>query len=189
MSNVSQIEYSSSELDFRQRTLEKVLKAQSESLTKRLDKYLVREQEKIRAETAAFIFSERNQLQERIDITFDDFVKSIVFRLEEVESISNPNIRQVQIDRLESDIDSFIELQQNLMERFENIIAKVLEIDRPRQLDSSTAKYYISQEDLNSSQTEAVPSDGVSVIAKYAGSIEFSDDEFNAMLKALEESK
>jgi hypothetical protein len=113
-----------SELDFRRRTLEKVREAQSQSLTERLNEYLVREKGKIRAETAAFLLSKRNELQQQMDRVFDDFTENMEIKLEKVEAMSNSKLRQVRMDQLERDIDGFMYLQQELMEQFQNIISE-----------------------------------------------------------------
>lgn len=113
-----------SELDFRRRTLEKVREAQSQSLTERLNEYLVREKGKIRAETAAFLLSKRNELQQQMDKVFDEFTDNMAIKLEKVEAMPNGKLREVRMEQLERDIDGFMYLQQELMEQFQNIISE-----------------------------------------------------------------
>jgi hypothetical protein len=113
-----------SELDFRKRTLQKVREAQTQSLTEQLNEYLIREKGKIRAETAAFLLTKRNELQQQMDKVFDDFTENMAVKLEKVESMSNPKLRQIRTDQLEKDIDGFMILQQQLMEQFQNIISE-----------------------------------------------------------------
>jgi hypothetical protein len=113
-----------SELEFRRRTLAKVREAQSQSLTERLNEYLIREKGKIRAETAAFLLSKRNELQTQMDRVFDDFTESMAAKLDKVESMTNKKLREIRTEQLERDIDSFMNLQQELMNQFQNIISE-----------------------------------------------------------------
>jgi hypothetical protein len=113
-----------SELEFRRRTLAKVREAQSQSLTERLNEYLIREKGKIRAETAAFLLSKRNELQTQMDRVFDDFTESMAVKLEKVESMTNSKLREIRTEQLERDIDSFMALQQELMDQFQSIISE-----------------------------------------------------------------
>jgi hypothetical protein len=113
-----------SNLECKLRIITKAREAQIQSLTERLNEYLIREKTKIRAETAAFLLMKRNELQTQTDQIFDDFVESMEIKLEKVESMSNPKLREARKVQLDRDIDGFMALQKELMDKFQNIISE-----------------------------------------------------------------
>jgi tetratricopeptide (TPR) repeat protein len=101
-----------------------IRESQIQSLTERLTGYSIREKTKIRAETAEFLLIKCNELQIQIDQTTDDFMEDMEIKLEKVDSMSNPKLQEIRKVQLDRDIDGFMDLQKELLDKFHNIISE-----------------------------------------------------------------
>jgi Ni,Fe-hydrogenase I large subunit len=113
-----------SELEFKRRMLEKVREAQSQSMTERLNEYLIREKTTIRSETAAFMLSRLKDLQDRMQRIFKEFYDSMEVNTKQVEAMTLPKLREVGMQQLDKDVDDFMQLRQELMDQFQSIISE-----------------------------------------------------------------
>ena len=111
-----------SEFEFRKRALEKVREMQIQSLSESLNQYLIREKADIRANTASFLMNKKLELQDEMDRLFDELMVKMEERLKRIEGVQNPTLQEIRIQKIEQDIENFTELQNHLVDCFQQII-------------------------------------------------------------------
>jgi multidrug efflux pump subunit AcrA (membrane-fusion protein) len=99
-------------------------RTQIASLEEACQNYLVRQKIDARQEIDSYILEARKQLQEQLDRTSDEFIRTMVVKLKEVELIEIDMVRNVRRTQLEEDFIDFVNLQQDLIKHFRNSLPK-----------------------------------------------------------------
>jgi len=110
------------EYEFRKRALETLRETQLQALTETCNQYLTRDKAARRADTAKFLLHKKEELVYELDAIFERFMKLLKERYQNMEDESNPLFRQIRQDKLEKDINDFMELQNKLVDKFQRLV-------------------------------------------------------------------
>jgi hypothetical protein len=119
-----ELELVKTEFESCKRFLQIVRETQVQSLTEMCNQYLVKEKATIRADVASFLFQKKQELQDEMDQIMEEFLERMEVKLEKLETLKNPKLKAVREEQLVRDIESFAELQQELVNRFHKIISE-----------------------------------------------------------------
>lgn len=110
------------EYEFRKRALETLRETQLQALTETCNQYLTRDKASRRADTAKFLLQKKEELTSELDAIFERFMNLLKDKYQNMEEETNPLFRQMRQDRLEKDINDFMELQNKLVDRFQRLV-------------------------------------------------------------------
>jgi hypothetical protein len=109
-------------LESKLRILTDAREAQIQSLTERLNEYLMREKTKVRAETMTLFLQKCSELQTVTDQILNEFTNEMDAKLHDVKSISDPKLRKMRGEQLYRDFDKLMAIQEEVISRFQKII-------------------------------------------------------------------
>jgi hypothetical protein len=109
-------------LESKLRILTDAREAQIQSLTERLNEYLMREKTKVRAETMTLFLQECSKLQAVTDQMINEFMNEMDTKLRSVESLSDPKLRRMREEQLYRDANKLMMIQEEVISRFQKII-------------------------------------------------------------------
>jgi hypothetical protein len=110
------------EYEFRKKALETLRETQLQALTETCNQYLTRDKAARRADTAKFLLQKKEELTYELDAIFERFMKLLKDKYQNMEEESNPLFRQIRQDKLEKDINDFMELQNKLVDKFQRLV-------------------------------------------------------------------
>ncbi|MCA2640090.1 MAG: hypothetical protein EWV49_01870 [Microcystis aeruginosa Ma_QC_Ch_20071001_S25] len=110
------------EYEFRKRALETLRETQLQALTETCNQYLTRDKAARRADTAKFLLQKKEELTYELDAIFERFMKLLKDKYQIMDEENNPLFRQIRHDRLEKDINDFVELQNKLIDKFQRLV-------------------------------------------------------------------
>ena len=83
------------------------------------------EQLKISAR-ARFVFDEKENFSQELDEIFEQFMDFVQDRYQRIEYETNPRFQKILREKLEKDMNDFIQLHNSLADRFQNLIEEEL---------------------------------------------------------------
>jgi seryl-tRNA(Sec) selenium transferase len=110
------------EYEFRKRALQTLRETQLQNLTETCNQYLTRDKAARRADTAKFLLQKKEELSNELDIIFERFMRVLQDKYQTMESETNSLFRQIRQDKLEKDVNDFVELQTKLVDKFQRLI-------------------------------------------------------------------
>lgn len=70
----------------------------------------------------SFYFKKKEELTYDLDAIFERFMKLLKDKYQIMDEENNPLFRQIRQDRLEKDINDFVELQNKLIDKFQRLV-------------------------------------------------------------------
>jgi len=119
-----ELELIETEYEKAKRFLEIVRETQIQSLTETCNQYLKREKGEVRANVHEYLLQKTKELAEEMDKIMEDFLQKWDEKIQQLEQIKSPKIRELREQQLNRDLEYFAELQQELMTRFKQIVSE-----------------------------------------------------------------
>lgn len=112
------------EYKFRQEVLKMVKQTQVQALKETCNEYLIQGKAASRAETAKLLISKAQELESEINRIGDYYDKEIEEKYVKYSQIQHPGLRQKREKQLEESIDGFLKLQNEILQKFRNIVSE-----------------------------------------------------------------
>jgi hypothetical protein len=106
------------------RFLEIIRETQIQSMTETCNQYLKRDKGEARANVHEYLLQKTKELAEEMDQITAEYFSKLDDKLQELEKIQSPKIREIRELQLNRDLEYFAELQQELMTRFKKIVSE-----------------------------------------------------------------
>lgn len=110
------------EYEFRKRALNTLRETQLQALTETCNQYLTRDKAARRKDTAIYLLHKKEELVDELNTIFERFMKLMKEKYQQMEIETIPILQQVRQDKLEKDINDFMELQEKLINKFQRLV-------------------------------------------------------------------
>lgn len=119
-----ELELMQTELAAAKRFLEITRETQKQSFIEHCNTYLNKSKAESRANSTSYLIQKQEELQDEMDQTIESFLVKMDKKLDQLENQQNPKIQEIRKQQLERDLNNFMDLQQQLMERFTQIVSE-----------------------------------------------------------------
>lgn len=119
-----ELELIKTEYEKAKRFLEIVRETQIQSLTETCNQYLKQGKGEVRANVHKYLLQKTKELTEEMDDIMADSLQKWDEKIQQLDTIKSPKIREIREQQLNRDIEYFAELQHELMTRFKKIVSE-----------------------------------------------------------------